>query len=77
MYGIEVPRPKLGLGFRPGSVAPFFKSLLYTSLINYKSESRPLTNAQRDFSKQRKKTNPTYHRLLSSFQETSLLGIFA
>ena len=77
MYSTEVPRPKLGLGFRPGSVAPFFISLLYTALINYKSESRPLTNARWDFPEQLKKTNPTYHRLLGSFQETSLLGIFA
>ena len=72
MHGTELPKPKLGLGFRPDSAAPFFKSLFYTALINYKSESRPLTNARRDFPKQRRKTNPTYHELLSSFQETSL-----
>ena len=77
MYDTEVPIPKLGLGFRPGSTAPFFKSLLYTALINYKFGSRPLTNARRDFAEQRRKANPTYHRVLSSFQEMSLPGIFA
>ena len=67
MYGIEVPRPKLGLNFRPGvepkcgtkmpksklglgfrvdSAAPYFISLLYTTLISYKFESRSLTNAR-------------------------------
>ena len=73
MYGTEVPRPKLGLDFKPGvepkcgtevpkselglgfrvrSATSFFKSLLYTALISYKFESRPLTNARRDFPKQ-------------------------
>ena len=98
MYGTEVPRPKLGLDFRPGvepkcdtevpkselglgfrvsSAAPFFKFLLYTALISYKSESHPLTNARRDFPEQRRKANPTYHRILGSFLETSLPGICA
>ena len=98
MYGTEVPRPKLGLNFRPGvepkcdtempksklglgfrvgSVAPFFKSLLYTALISYKSESRSLTNARQDFPEQRRKANPTYHKMLGSFLETSLPGICA
>ena len=98
MYGTEIPRPKLGLDFRPGvepkcstempksklglgfrvdSAAPFFKSLLYTTLVSYKSKSRSLTNARRDFPEQRRKANPTYHRMLDSFLETSLPCICA
>ena len=98
MYGIEVPRPKLGLDFRPGvepkcdtkmpkfklglgfkfgSMALYFISLLYTALISYKSESRSLTNAQQDFPEQQRKANPTYHKMLGSFLETSLPGICA
>ena len=98
LYGTEVPRPKLGLDFRPGvepkcstevpkfelglgfrvgSVAPFFKSLLYTALISFKFESHPLTYAWRDFPEQRRKENPTYHRMLGSFLETSLPSICA
>ena len=71
MCSTEVLKSKLGLRFSVGSATLFFKSLHYTALINYKSESRPLTNARQDFPKQRRKTNPTYHKLLSSFQETS------
>ena len=68
---------QLGLGFRPNSTAPFFKSLLYSTLINYKSKSRPLTSAWRKFPEQLRKTKiQTYHRVLGSFQETSLPGIF-
>ena len=52
MCGTEVPKSKLGLGFGAGSAALFFKSLFYTALINYKFESRPLTNARRDFPEQ-------------------------
>ena len=76
-YGTEVPKSELGLGFRVGSATSFFKSLLYTALISYKFESRPQTNARRDFPKQRRKVNPTYHRMLGSFLETSLPGICA
>ena len=77
MCGTEVPKSKLGLRFRAGSTVLFFKSLIYTTLINYKSESCPLTNAWRDFPKQRRKANPTCHRMLGSFLETSLPGICA
>ena len=98
MYGTEVPKPKLGLDFRPGvepecgtkmpkselglgfrvsNAASYFISLLYTTLVSYKFESRSLTNARRDFPEQRRKANPTYYRVLGSFQETSLPGIFA
>ena len=73
----EVPKFELGLGFRVGSMAPFFKSLLYTALISFKSESHPLTYTQRDFPEQRRKANPTYHRMLGSFLETSLPSICA
>ena len=76
-YGTEVPRPKLGLDFRVGSTTPFFKSLLYTALVSYKSESCSLTNAWQDFPEQRIKENPTYHRILGSFLGTSLPGICA
>ena len=76
-YDTEVPKSELGLGFRVGSATSFFKSLLYTALISYKFESRPQTNARRDFPKQRRKVNPTYHRMLGSFLETSLPGICA
>ena len=75
--GTEVPKSELGLGFRVGSATSFFKSLLYTALISYKFESRPQTNARQDFPKQRRKVNPTYHRMLGSFLETSLPGICA
>ena len=75
--GTEVPKSELGLGFRVGSATSFFKSLLYTALISYKFEFRPLTNARRDFPKQRRKANPTYHRMLGNFLETSLPGICA
>ena len=75
--GTEMPKSKSGLGFRVGSAAPFFKSLLYTTLVSYKSESRSRTNARRDFPEQRRKANPTYHRMLDNFLETSLLGICA
>ena len=77
MCGTEVPKSKLGLRFRAGSTVLFFKSLIYTTLINYKSESCPLTNAWRDFPEQRRKANPTCHRMLGSFLETSLPGICA
>ena len=77
MYGTEMPRPKLGLDFRVGSIALYFISLLYTALISYKSESRSLTNARQDFPEQRRKANPTYHKMLGSFLETSLPGICA
>ena len=96
MYDIEVPRPKLGLDFRPGvepkcgtkmpkselglgfrfgSMALYFISLLYIALVSYKSEFRSLINARQDFPEQRRKANPTYHRMLGSFLGTSLLGI--
>ena len=73
MYGTEVPRPKLGLAFKPsvepkcgtkmpksklglrfrvGSAALYLISLLYTALVSYKSESRSLTDARKDFPKQ-------------------------
>ena len=75
MYGTEIPRPKLGLDFRVGSVTLYFISLLYTTLASYKSESRSLTNARQNFSEQRRKANPTYHKMLGSFLEMSLPGI--
>ena len=98
MYGTEVPRPKLGLDFRPsmepecgtkmpkselglefrvGSAALYLISLLYTALVSYKSKFHSLTNAQQDFPAQRRKVNPTYHRMLSSFLGTSLPSICA
>ena len=98
MYGIEVPKSKLGLDLRPGmdpecgtkmpkcelglgprigSTALYLISLLCTTLISYKFESRSLTNARRDFPGQRRKVNPTYHRMLDSFLGTSLPGICA
>ena len=77
LYGTEMPRPKLGLDFRVGSTALYFISLLYIALLSYKFESRSLTNAQQDFSKQWRKANTTYHRMFGSFLETSLPGICA
>ena len=77
MCSTEVLKSKLGLRFRVGSATLFFKSLHYTALINYKSESRPLTNVRWDFPEQRRKANPTYHKMLGSFLETSLPGICA
>ena len=75
MYGTKIPRPKLGLDFRVSSVTLYFISLLYTTLVSYKFESCSLTNARQNFSEQRRKANPTYHRMLGSFLETSLPGI--
>ena len=62
---------------RIGNTALYLISLLCTTLISYKSESCSLTNARRDFPGQRRKANPTYHRMLGNFLGTSLLGICA
>ena len=75
--GTKMPKFELSLGFRVNSTALYLISLLYTALVSYKSESRSLTNARQDFPEQRRKTNPTYHRMLDSFLGTSLLGICA
>ena len=73
----KMPKSKLGLGFRFSGVAPCFISLLYTTLVSYKSESRSLTNAWQDFTEQRRKANPTCHRMLGNFLETPLPSICA
>ena len=73
--GTKMPKSKLGLKFRFGSTALYFISLLYTALVSYKSEFRSLTNARQDFPELRRKANPTYHRMLSSFLGMSLPGI--
>ena len=73
----RMPEFKLGLGLRIWSSTPYLISLLCIALISYKSESRSLTNAWRDFPKQWRKANPTYHKMLGSFLGTSLPGICA
>ena len=45
----KMPKCELGLRLRIGSTTPYLISLLCTTLISYKSESRSLTNARRDF----------------------------
>ena len=50
--GTKMPKCELGLGLKISSTAPYLISLLYTALVSYKSESRSLTNARRDFPKQ-------------------------
>ena len=73
----KMPKCELGLGLRIGSTTPYLISLLCTTLISYKSESRSLTNARRDFPRQWRKANLTYHRMFSNFLGTSLPGICA
>ena len=72
--GTKMPKSKLGLRFRFGSAALYFISLLYTGLVSYKSEFCSLTNARQDFPELRRKANPAYHRMLSSFLGMSLPG---
>ena len=55
----KLPKCELGLGLRIGSTTLYLISLLCTTLVSYKSESRSLTNAWRDFPGQRRKANPT------------------
>ena len=73
----KMPKCELGLRLRIGSTAPYLVSLLCTALVSYKFESHSLTNAQWDFLGQRRKANPTYHRMLGSFLGTSLPSICA
>ena len=75
--GTKMPKCELGLELRIGNTAPYLISLFCTALVSYKSESRSLTNARRDFPRQRRKANPTYHRMLGNFLGTSLPGICA
>ena len=75
--GTKMPKCELALGLKIGSTTSNLMSLLCTALISYKSESRSLTNARRDFPKQRRKANPTYHGMLGDFLGTSLPGISA
>ena len=75
--GTKMPKCELGLGLKIGSTALNLISLLCTALVSYKSESRSLTNARRDFPGQRRKANPTYHGMLDDFLGTSLPGISA
>ena len=75
--GTKMPKCKLGLGLRISSTTPYLISLLCTALVSYKSESRSPTNARRDFPGQRRKANPTYHRMLGNFLGMSLPGICA
>ena len=65
--GTKMSKSELGLGFRVGNAASYFISLFYTTLVSYKSESRSLTNARQNFTEQRRKANPIYHRMLGSF----------
>ena len=51
--------------------------IFHAALVSYKPESRSLINDRQDFPEQRRKANQTYHRMLSSFLGTSLLGIHA
>ena len=75
--GTRMPKCELGLRLRIACTAPHLISLLCTALVSCKSESCSLTNARRDFPGQRRKVNPTYHRMLDSFLGTSLPGICA
>ena len=75
--GTKMPKCELGLGLKIGSTASNLISLLCTALVSYKSESRSLTNARRDFPRQWRKANLTYHRMFSNFLGTSLPGICA
>ena len=75
--GTKMPKCKLGLGLKISNIAPYLVSLLCTTLVSYKSESRSLTNARQDFPGQRRKANPTYHGMLGNFLGTSLPGISA
>ena len=75
--GTKMPKCKLGLGLKISNKAPYLVSLLCTTLVSYKSESRSLTNARQDFPGQRRKANPTYHGMLGNFLGTSLPGISA
>ena len=75
--GTKMPKCELGLGLRIGSTASYLISLLCTALVSYKPESRSPTKARRDFPGQRRKANPTYHRMLGNFLGTTLPGICA
>ena len=75
--GIRMPKYELGLRLRIACTTPHSISLLCTALVSYRSESRSLTNARRDFPGQRRKANPTCHKMLGSFLGTSLPGICA
>ena len=75
--GTKMPKCELGLGLKIGSIALNLISLLCTTLVSFKFESRSLTNARRDFPGQRRKANPTYHGMLDDFLGTSLPGISA
>ena len=99
MYGIEVPRSKLGLDLRPGTgpecgtkmpkcelglrlriacTTPHLISLLCTTLISYRSESRSLTNTRQRFSRTTKKGKPNISsNARQFFLEISLPGIYA
>ena len=65
--GIRMPKYELGLRLRIAYTALHSISLLCTALVSCNSESCSLTNARRDFPGQRRKANPTYHRMLSNF----------
>ena len=75
--GIRMPKYELGLRLRITCTTPHSISLLCTTFVSYRSESRSLTNARQDFPGQRRKANPTYHRMLGNFLGTSLPGICA
>ena len=75
--GTRMPKCELGLRLRIACTAPHLISLLCTTLVSCKSESHSLTNAWQDFPGQRRKANPTYHRMLDSFLGTSLPVICA
>ena len=75
--GTRMPKYELGLRLRITYTTPHSISLLCTTFVSYRSESRSLTNARQDFPGQRRKANPTYHRMLDNFLGTSLPGICA
>ena len=71
IYGTEVPKPKFGLDFKPPKSELGLEFRFGSTTLYFIS----LTNAWQDFPEQRRKANPTYHRMLGSFLGTSLPGI--
>ena len=67
--GTRMPKCELGLRLRIACTTPHLISLLCTALVSYRSKSCSRTSALRDFPGQRRKANPTYHRMLGSFWE--------
>ena len=56
--GTKMPKCELGLGLRIGSTTLYLISLLCTTLVSYKSESRSLTKTWLDFPQTTKKGKP-------------------